>query len=1362
MVSATPLSVGIVVSPSGRIGVRDRRSRSQPSRALGCVRVGVYGRGVPLREGDEAVILGARVLCQAGESAKLPRSGEAAHVGALVPCRGQSGSLAEVRRSCACRGVGALQGAEWVARRGPAKLRIPGRGCPAGGRVGHSPRSGEAADPGAWVLCRGHRRQYPAPGVVAPRMRVPSRSTFARYGPLLRLVPVFVGLVIAFAVTSVFARSRPWQLRAHTTPKIVRAGTTTTVEITLQNLAKVPISADLGDRLAYHWLDASGEVVHYDGRRTVFADQIAPGESVQIEATLLTPAEPGSYLLQWEPVREGVGWFGPPRRSPDILIPVEVVGGRPQWKLLSSEGEDPLSLRANQEILVNLRLRNEGPEDWDPALGDRLSYHWRSASGELVIRDGLRTELAAKVAVGQEIELQAKLRAPPQAGRYLLEWEPLREGVRWRGDPSPPRSVLVKNSAVAWAPVGGLAPDDLHAGEQVSVELTIANLGEEPLDPALGDRLSYHWLALGEQAPAIVWDGLRSDLPAAIAPGERATLSAALRAPEREGRYVLVWALVREGSAWLPASGDSGIAEVEVEVLPPRFAFAVESVAWPLWLPAVGVVTIEVTIRNTGAATWIAGGHDRLSYHWLEADGTTVVRREGKRTAIPLQVGPGEVVTVPLKVRGPGRGGEFVLVLDMVREHVAWFGEPPPRAGEVAARAQVRVVWSSGLWQLALIATSFVLLFIARRWRPRQPSGAVHWSWLDLMPALWCFAATWLLIVTFADLSGIALWRGARELAPATAALPALFLVLAPASWRRWLGLLWVCFVALLALADLVYLHFLGSIVPVHALTAAHQVGDIAGSVRAVLRRSYLWLVPLPVAAFGLALLWPRPQRGQGPSLGERWAARAVAFVLALAVAWSFVVEMREIMASDLGKRVFSEQRNVGRLGLVGAHIFDVARALRERSGRGEADPAELKLIEEYFAKRAKLRTEAGRRGVQTFGHSRGANLLVVQIESFQGWVVGAKVGEQEVTPFLNSLDRQGLYFPAIADVTAQGMTSDAEYALLSSAYPLAQGAISFLRADNHFFTLAHVLAQAGYATLSAHPYKRGFWNRAVLHPRYGFDRSLFARELGPGRKISWGLADEPFFRRVLPELVALPEPFFAFLVTLSVHHPYNYFPADRRRLKLGKLEGTPLGNYLHGMSEMDQAVAGLFADLEAQGLADHTLIALYGDHDARLGTPPEILKLAEMPRWTPAVPRLLERVPLFIVAPGSRADGVLRGISPRVGSLVDLAPTLLHLLGLPTPTAFIGEPLLPAADRPGASPGRARIAVYPDGSALTEGLLYVGSGRDVPAKGACFTAAGEPLPIDDCGALARAAAEALDRSRAVVDFDLARALDER
>ncbi len=1166
--------------------------------------------------------------------------------------------------------------------------------------------------------------------------------------------------VVSLAPTVASAQPRAWQLRAHTTPESVLAGTSTSVEITLRNLDDQPISPAEGDRLAYHWLDPAGEIVHYDGARTRFAESVGPGETVVVEATLLAPERPGSYLLQWEPLREHVGWFGPPRRSRDLLLPVEVVGGAELWSLVSAE--IPATLRASEEVEVTIRLRNDGPEGWDPALHDRLSYHWRRAEdGELVVRDGLRTELPGPVAVGEEVELRARLRAPDQIGRYTLEWEPLREGVRWRGRPSSPQPVDVQGAATAWAPVGLTAPDSIHVGERTTVEVSLRNLGEEPLDPLRGDRLSYHWLSAGDEREAIVWDGLRTELPRVIEPGSQGSVDAEVLAPSAPGRYRLVWSIVREGAAWFPASGEPTAAEVEVEILPRRFGFAVDAVSWPMWAPAVGQFELPVTVRNTGAAIWSGRGVDRLSYHWLAADGTTVVEREGRRTTLPRAVAPGESVKVTLEVDGPGRGGDFVLVLDMVREHVAWFGEPEAEPGAVPARAELLVLWRSGSWQLGLIGLALLALVVARRRRPAAASP--HWSWLGLFPALFCFAATWMLIITFAELCGISQWEGTELLAPASAAFPALLLVLAPTRWRGFLGFLWLSLLAVLGLADLVYLHFLGSIVPVHALTAAHQIGDIGESVWAVLDPSYGWLVPLPLTSLALAWLWPRTSAGEGAPRRWRWGARGTATLVAALMAWPFVAELRDIMASDLGKRVFSEERNIGRLGLLGAHIFDVARALREGSSRGAVDPAEGAQLEAFFAERAGMRERAveAERGLpaaaRTYGLARGDNLLVVQLESFQGWVVGTRVRGQEVTPFLNSLEARGLYFPAIADITAQGMTSDAEYATLNSAYPLAQGAIAFLRASNDFVTIAHTLAAAGYTTFSAHPYKRGFWNRATLHPRYGFSRSLFARELGPGRKIAWGLADEPFFRRVLPEIAALPEPFFAFLVTLSVHHPYSYFPADRRRLDLGELEGTALGNYLHGMREMDEAVAELFVELAQLGLLERTLVALYGDHDARLGAPPELLKLAGVARWTPAMPRLLERVPLFIVAPGA----ALTGTSARVGSLVDLGPTLLHLLGLRGPSSFIGAPLLPAADEPGVLGPAGRVAAYPDGSALSAEHLYVAGGREIPAKGACFTAAGEPVELSACDALREAARQHLSASRGIVDFDLARTLSE-
>ncbi|MCY1012242.1 sulfatase-like hydrolase/transferase [Nannocystis pusilla] len=181
-------------------------------------------------------------------------------------------------------------------------------------------------------------------------------------------------------------------------------------------------------------------------------------------------------------------------------------------------------------------------------------------------------------------------------------------------------------------------------------------------------------------------------------------------------------------------------------------------------------------------------------------------------------------------------------------------------------------------------------------------------------------------------------------------------------------------------------------------------------------------------------------------------------------------------MRSGLGSRVFSEQHNAGRFGVLGAHWFDVVRTLAGAIGQRSLSAAERAEIAAFFAERDQA-------ALPGFGLARGANLLVIQAEALQGWTIGATVAGQEITPFLNRLRARALYYGAVVDITAQGMTSDAEYAILNSQYPLGQGAVAFLRAGNRFETVAHALKAAGYATLSAHPFKRGFWNRATLHP---------------------------------------------------------------------------------------------------------------------------------------------------------------------------------------------------------------------------------------------------------------------------------------
>ena len=1139
-------------------------------------------------------------------------------------------------------------------------------------------------------------------------------------GPVLCRSQLVLAAALALAPAATAAAAKfpdgDWQLLKHAVPPTLAPGAQVEVAVTLRNRGEQAWSEERKDRFSYHWLARDGRVLERDGLRTTLPAPVVPGEVVTLQARLRAPAEPGSYLLQFEPVREQRRWYGPPSFTRDVVIPVEVVAIDADLAWTLAAGEPPPPLAAGQRVEVPLRLHNAGADPWSPGAGDRLSYHWIDRDGAR--SEGVRTALPGPVAPGEVVDLRAQLQAPAAPGVYTLEWEPVREHVRWYGPPRQPvPAATVRVGPVRDRFLVDVDVPEVHAETTHEAVAIVTNLGDDwPEDHGLA--LGYHWLA-PDGAP-VEFDGLRTPLPA-LASGEETVVVAALRGPPRPGSYRLAWEAVREGVGWYAPERP---ADAPVTVREPLLAWTLAAADWP-WTLAVGRdETIRVRVRNAGLADLSPETGDRLSYRWRGRDGRRL-GEEGLRTELPAALAPGEEVSVDLRVAGPAQTGPHVLELGLVREHVAWV--PAARGGPPTVR-EVEVVRRSDLAQISLSIASLVLLVAARR-------GRLGAAALRRAPALWLWAATLTLGLSFADLAGLPPWRGSLAISTSAAALPALLVLAAPARLRPALAALLALALAALLLADLLYMQLLGSIVPVQALIASHQVGDIGASIRALVAPAYLWLAAPGLCGLALAVLWPPVPRDRLPRAGALAAAALapVPLVVALAVA----------MAGPLGTRVFSEQHNVGRFGVVGAHVFDLLRTARERLFRARLTPERRAEVLRWFAERPPPPTD-GDAGV-----ARGANLLLIQAEALQGWVIGAKYSDQEITPFLNHLRGEALHYTQLADETAQGMTSDAEYAVLNSQLPLGQGAVAFLRADDHFLTLAHVLQNAGYTTLSAHPYKKGFWNRAVLHPRYGFSRSLFSEELGPGPVVGWGLSDDAFFQRMVPELQALPRPFFAFLVTLSLHHPYDHFPAALKRLQLGPLEGSALGNYLHGMHYLDASLARLFAALEVAGLRQTTAVAVYGDHDSRLPASPELLTLAGAAAWTPATPLQLDRIAGLLVLPG----GAVHGEVSAVGGHVDLAPTLLHYLGIPPARSFVGTPLLPGQNEQG-------LAVFSDGSAIARGRAFAAAGRGVSLAGACYEhPSWRPLPLAACQAVAERAQTALSVSRAIVDHDLARQL---
>ena len=96
-----------------------------------------------------------------------------------------------------------------------------------------------------------------------------------------------------------------------TAPAMIVPGGEVPIEVNLVNTGQTAWNA-AGDHpvhLSYHWLATDGTPVVWDGARNALGRDVAPGASLRLAVAVRAPEAEGAYLLVWDLVKEGVGWF---------------------------------------------------------------------------------------------------------------------------------------------------------------------------------------------------------------------------------------------------------------------------------------------------------------------------------------------------------------------------------------------------------------------------------------------------------------------------------------------------------------------------------------------------------------------------------------------------------------------------------------------------------------------------------------------------------------------------------------------------------------------------------------------------------------------------------------------------------------------------------------------------------------------------------------------------------------------------------------------------------------------------------------------------------------------------------------------
>lgn len=373
-------------------------------------------------------------------------------------------------------------------------------------------------------------------------------------------------------------------------------------------------------------------------------------------------------------------------------------------------------------------------------------------------------------------------------------------------------------------------------------------------------------------------------------------------------------------------------------------------------------------------------------------------------------------------------------------------------------------------------------------------------------------------------------------------------------------------------------------------------------------------------------------------------------------------------------------------------HVNDIYNAVADNIATEEM-PVEkiLEVVEEVAPKE---------KGLSLQGIGKDKNLILIQVEALQNFVIGAEYNGQILTPNLNALiSKDSLYFDRYYSTIGKGNTVDAEFATLNSLYPVIDRECYTLYEKNTFYGLPWILREKGYDTLAIHGYKGEFWNREEAYPGQGFEDFHSMEDLDASEVIGLGISDKSMFKQAIDILKDEKEPFFSFIVTLTSHHPYILDEKDNTLELREEDKETKFGSYLQAIHYTDEALGQFIADLKETGLYDDTVIAIYGDHHALNKNMDNNQENMEEYLGREYDYDEMLRIPLIIHVPGS---DVYRTIS-TTGGQIDFLPTITNIMGLE-----ISHPYILGQDLVNVKEGFAAFTAYLfEGSFIHDNVMF-------------------------------------------------------
>lgn len=479
---------------------------------------------------------------------------------------------------------------------------------------------------------------------------------------------------------------------------------------------------------------------------------------------------------------------------------------------------------------------------------------------------------------------------------------------------------------------------------------------------------------------------------------------------------------------------------------------------------------------------------------------------------------------------------------------------------------------------------------------------------------------------------------------------------LAKGKGRHWLLLILNFLCSFLFVFDAVYLRSSGNFLSTQLLKQTGNLNNLWGSIFAMFRPCDIaFFIDIPIIA---ALLIITRKLEYTSSLYYKLRDRMIAFSALFILPIVFIIIQYvslNIYGNNKNDYIFYTHWNpaqtICNTSPMGYHIYDCYIFFADYKPY-KISTKDRKAIQAWIdAKNENLPANKYK------GLYKGKNLLIIQVESLENFVIGQSVDGQEITPNLNKLLKNSLYFDQYYTQINEGTSSDSDLLVNTSVFPVRKGSTFFRFPYTTYNSLPKLFNQHGYYTSAIHPDNGEYWNWMEALNNMGFQKCIDAKSFKMDEVIFLGLSDGSFLRQVEPKIAEQKNPFYTFMITLSSHSPFE-MPPQYQYLKLPEnIANTRLGGYFQSIKYTDDCLGKFLDKLDKSGVLDNTVVVVQGDHTSVHKYFNDQIKAIK-----PAQDWWLNndlRVPLIIYSKGQQPETI-----HTIGGQVDLMPTVANLFG--------------------------------------------------------------------------------------------------